>query len=112
VEKRAGERFKVGNGFNVRVNLEEEFAVRDISIFGMCLECTACLVPDNVYHFELPFSTAGTLTTKGVVVRSFLKSMHGRDPGNPPLYHAGIEFIDLSVHEISLLEKLISDVIG
>jgi hypothetical protein len=111
MEKRSGERFNVGNGFYARVNREEELAVKDISVCGMCIERPLCLIPNNVYHFELPFPVMGTLTTKGVVVRSYLKSMQGDKTINSTLYHAGIKFIELTHHEIKLLESLIGHVI-
>jgi hypothetical protein len=110
MEKRAGERYKVSRGFKARVNEEKEVTIKDISICGMCLECPTCLIPNNTYTFKLPSLNDETITTKGVVVRSFLKSMHEAASSTYPLYHAGIKFIGLGSSEKNYLERLFGNV--
>jgi hypothetical protein len=75
VEKRDGKRFVVNGRCTAKINQDKEFKIRDLSISGTCLECSLSLVPNATYDIELTSDGREKQTAKGVVVRSFLKSI-------------------------------------
>ncbi len=112
MEKRREKRFKVENGWKAVINQKEEFPIKDISLRGVCLECTSSLTPNNHCTIEIDCGEDTTILTKGMIIRSFLKRMYREARESLPLYNTGIEFVDLDDREKIALQNLIMNAAG
>jgi hypothetical protein len=109
MEKRKGERFKVQNGWKATINQKDEFSIKDISIRGVCLECTSSLIPNNPCTIEIDCGENKKIVAKAKVIRSFLKRLYEDVRGTLPLYHTGVEFVEMNDHEKIALRELINN---
>ena len=103
VDRRLTGRFNLAHGQRAAITVQHDFEVRRLSLGGMLVETAWDPAFDAEVELELETGQA-TVKTRGKV-RSVLPG--AGDPGGPPVFAVGLQFLDLSAEDERAVAKLL-----
>jgi hypothetical protein len=107
MERREFRRVHINGNIKGVINQKNKGSIKDMSIGGMCFESSTSLLPGRVHSIELTSNYGTKIMISGVVIRSFLKSIHGGESSSP-VYHIGLQFTGKGDEEKKELQRYIN----
>ncbi|MEN8264425.1 MAG: PAS domain S-box protein [Nitrospirota bacterium] len=106
-ESRIYKRFRAGANCLAKIGSSPMVNIKDISIGGVCLKTSEYLDTGST-HIIRVLSADKDITSKGIVVWSYLMGTKTAHEKSIPCYDTGLKFIDLNNRSKQSLEKYIS----